>query len=142
MNAGRDFSTRHDTTAQPAMAVLFVDPDIAGARTLAQSIEGRCAVAVVSSGREALAAIYYQVPDLVVTEFDLPDMGGLELLTRIHETAETRHTLLMVITKRASARDKVAAFQAGADDFLIKPLTTERFDRHLRLVSRFRKIIR
>src|SRR5947209_7036786 len=137
MNTGRNFSTQQpDATAQPAMAVLFVDPDIAGARTLAQSIGGRCAVAVVASGREALGAIYYQAPDLVVTELDLPDMSGLELLSRIHGTAEIRHTLLMVVTKRASVHDKVAAFQAGADDFLIKPVTTERFDRHLRLVSR------
>jgi len=127
---------------RPAMAVLFVDPDVQGARRLARTIEGRCAVAVVGSARDAWAAIRAYVPDLIVTELDLPDGSGLELMGALGRAAETRHALRMVVTRRTSVMDKVAAFQAGADDYLVKPVEDALFETHVNLVSRFRRTLR
>jgi DNA-binding response OmpR family regulator len=123
------------------MAVLFVDPDVEGARRLANSIARTCLVAVVPTARDALAAMRIRLPDLIVTEIDLPDVSGLELVARVRGTAATRHALLMVVTRRASVADKVAAFQAGADDYLVKPVATTLFETHMRLISRFRKTL-
>jgi two-component system cell cycle response regulator len=123
------------------MAVLFVDPDMEGARRLASSIASTCMVAVVPSARDALAAMRIRLPDLIVTEIDLPDVSGMELVARVRGTPATRHALLMVVTGRASVADKVAAFQAGADDYLVKPVATDLFATHMRLISRFRKIL-
>ena len=125
----------------PALAVLFVDPDVADAERLARSLPNVSAIAIVPNARGAYAAINARVPDLLVTELDLPDTSGVDLLRRVHTAAATKHVLLIVLTRRNGVHDKIAAFDAGADDYLVKPVTPERLATHVRLVSRFRHVI-
>jgi DNA-binding response OmpR family regulator len=127
---------------QQWLTVLIVDPDGDGAGRLAAALGDRHRVAVVPTAHAALRAIEAGAPDLLVTELDLPDGNGLELLGRIHSAAATRHTLLMVVSRRASTRDRVAAFAAGADDYLVKPVETAEFVTHVASVLRFRQVIR
>ncbi|HEY7780286.1 MAG TPA: response regulator [Ktedonobacterales bacterium] len=127
--------------ALPVLAVLFVDPDMAAAERLASGLRGRCPVAVVGSGQAAQAAIAQRIPDLIVTELDLPDANGLELIKRLRSTPATRHVLFIVVTRRTAVRDKIAAFQVGADDYLVKPVDPDQFETHMLLVSKFRKVI-
>jgi DNA-binding response OmpR family regulator len=127
---------------QPGLTVLFVDPDFAQAERLAHPLRSYATIAIVSSAQAALAAIAERTPDMVVTELELPDVSGLDLLRRIHSSAATRNVLLMVVTRRTAVGDKIAAFQAGADDYLVKPVAPDRFETHVLLVSRFRKVIR
>ena len=128
--------------SQPALAILFVDPDRAAAERLAHALRGAHVVAIVPTLAAARAALAQRVPDLVVTELDLPDGSGLELLTALRNAPTTRHVLLMTITLRSLVGDKIAALQAGADDYLVKPVNPEQFDVHVQLISRFRRIIR
>jgi DNA-binding response OmpR family regulator len=123
------------------MTVLFVDPDLPAARYLASTMDERYAVALVRSASEAWAAIRARVPDLIVTELDLPDGSGVDLISSVRNAASTRHTLLMALTQRASLADKVAALQAGADDFLSKPIDSGSFQTHLDQISHFRKTL-
>ena len=127
--------------ALPVLAVLFVDPDVAAVERLASRLRARCPVAVVGSAQAAQAAIAQRVPDLIVTELDLPDANGLELIKRLRGTPATRHVLFMVVTRRTAVRDKIAAFQVGADDYLVKPVDGESFETHMLLVSKFRTVI-
>lgn len=122
------------------MSVLFVDPDTAFAERLANVLRGRCAVAVVPTAQAAMAAMTVRMPTLIVTELDLPDRPGVELLAALRRTPATRNILLLVITARNGVRDKVAAFQAGADDYLVKPVDPYRFETHVQLLSKFRQI--
>lgn len=124
-----------------ALSVLFVDPDRDHAEMLARSLRGRHAVAVTASARQAQSAISVRTPDLIVMELDLPDANGLDLLRAIHGAPATRHVLILVVTRRTSVKDKIAAFQAGADDYLVKPVDPEQFATHVLLVSKFRKVI-
>jgi DNA-binding response OmpR family regulator len=121
--------------------VLLVDPDREGARPLATALTRAYDVAVVGSARDALRSIEVRRPDLIVTELDLPDATGVELIEHIHMTPATHHVLLLVVTGRRSVRDKIAAFQAGADDYLVKPVDPREFVQHVQLLSRFRKVI-
>jgi DNA-binding response OmpR family regulator len=126
--------------AAPHMSVLFVDPDVEGAQRLARAIAGVAATAVAPTAQAALHALRSQLPTLIVTEVGLPDASGIELLARIHANPATRRVLLMVVTSRTSIQEKIAAFQAGADDYLIKPLEPQQFLMHLRLLTRFRQV--
>src|SRR5262245_38113625 len=111
-------STDHHPLLKRQMAyVLVVDQDRESTGRLAAALDRLQRAAVVPAARAALSAMEPQLPDLVVTELDLPDANGLEVLTRLHQTAATRHVLLMVVTHRVAVRDKIAAFQAGADDY-------------------------
>jgi DNA-binding response OmpR family regulator len=126
---------------KPSMAVLFIDPDVASAERLAQTLRGRFAVAVVPSAQAARSAMSIRMPDLIVTELGLPDANGVDLIATIHSAPATRNVLVMVVTHRTSVRDKIAALQAGADDYLVKPVDADQFETHFLLVSRFRKVI-
>ena len=124
-----------------SLAVLFVDPDTESAERLAQTLPNLSAVAVVSTAQAAVAAITARVPDLIVTELDLPDAHGVRLIQSVHDAPLTHRVLILVVTHRTSFRDKIDAFQAGADDYLVKPVDPEQLVTHVRLVSRFRQIL-
>lgn len=125
--------------ARAPLVVLMVDPDQQRAEALAQTLRPICRVAVVSSVRAAAVAIKTRIPDLLVLDLDLPDDSGIGFLTAVHTASSTRDTLLMVLTSRAGLGDKIAAFQAGADDYLVRPVEAERFLLRVRLLSRFRR---
>jgi DNA-binding response OmpR family regulator len=128
--------------AKPGLAVLFVDPDVAHAERLAKPLRAYSAVAIVNSAQAAMVAISQRTPDVIVSEVELPDGNGLDLFRSVHAAEATRNVLLMVVTWRTSVNDKIAAFQAGADDYLVKPVAADQFETHVLLVSKFRKIIR
>jgi DNA-binding response OmpR family regulator len=121
--------------------VLFIDPDTQAAQQLATALRERCIVAVVGSATAALAAISQRMPDIVVLDLNLPDVPGVQMLARLRNTPATRNILLMVLTSRSGIQDKIAAFEAGADDYLVKPITPDVFRTHLELVSRFRRVL-
>jgi two-component system OmpR family response regulator len=89
----------------------------------------------------ATAAVRAWTPYLIVMELNLPDGDGLELLTRVHTAPATRHVLLMVVSQRRGVHDKIAAFQAGADDYLVKPVDLRDFEAHVLMVSKLRRIL-
>src|SRR5258707_987353 len=94
-----------------------------------------------ATAQAAIGVMQLRLPSVVVTELDLPDQSGVELLAHNHNTSTTHNVLLMVVTGRASVRDKIAAFQAGADDYLVKPVDPQQFETHIYLMSRFRSVI-
>jgi DNA-binding response OmpR family regulator len=123
------------------LSVLIVDPDRRSAERMARALAGTAAVAVVPTGEAALAAIRAHVPDLIATELDLPDGDGVRLIAAVHAAPATHNVLLLVATARAGVRDKIAAFGAGADDYLVKPLDAELFVERVLLLSRFRQVL-
>ena len=140
-NRGLRLPANYYPKSSPQMSVLFIEPDHAGAERLSRALTNLSAVAIVPSAHAAINAISLHVPSLIVTEIDLPDANGLELIARVHATPAMRHVLLMVVTARTGVRDKINAFQSGADDYLVKPLDPAVFALRVQLLSRFRKVI-
>lgn len=102
---------------------LFVDPDRASVETLVHSTVGIVdPIAIVPSVAEALGALQATMPQLLITELELVDASGIELIRRVRQMNLARRPLVMVTTARSSVAEKVAAFGAGADDFLVKPV--------------------
>ena len=73
-----------------------------------------------SDGRMALALALACPPDVLVLDLGLPGLGGLELCRRLRAQA-TQPVPVLMLTARDSLPDKLAGFDAGADDYLIKP---------------------
>jgi two-component system response regulator MprA len=88
-----------------------------------------------------VAQVDSRVPDLIVTEIDLPDADGLALVACWRAAAATRHALLMMVTTRRSVQDTIAGLQAGADDYVVKPVELSQFLAHVAAISRFRRLI-
>ena len=130
------------TRAYPYLpAILFVDPDGPSAQALADTLTTRYAVGVAGSLAAAYQALAVIVPTLIVCELSLPDGDGLTLLQRLRVNPETRDVLLMVVSARRSPADKIAALRAGADDYLVKPVTPEVFANHAARLLRFRRTL-
>jgi DNA-binding response OmpR family regulator len=147
MNSGGGDLIRRTTlspakSARPSLAVLFIDPDAQSAERLSRALTGVSAVAIVPTAQAAISAMSLRMPNLIVTEIDLPDANGIELIARLHANPATHNVLLLVVTHRTSVPDKIAAFQAGADDYLVKPVEPQQFMTHIQLISRFRQLIR
>jgi DNA-binding response OmpR family regulator len=125
-----------------SMTVLIVDADWEAAQYLAALLRASCVVGLATTASDAILLIRQRIPDMIVTELNLPDSNGIDFIQYIHRIPETYNVLLMVVTNRASVQDKIAAFTAGADDYLVKPVAWAQLQLHLQLLSRFRQVIR
>ncbi|HEX5545765.1 MAG TPA: response regulator, partial [Ktedonobacterales bacterium] len=106
------------------MSVLVVDADSMQRDALRAILGEQYALTFVAGLGEALRMVRERRPDLLVSEVDLSDGTGLELCQRIRELPGGRRMPIMLVTHRSSTADKVAGFQAGADDYVVKPVDT------------------
>jgi two-component system KDP operon response regulator KdpE len=105
--------------AEPAPVVLLIEDEPQMRRFLRAALENEAYRLVeAATAREGLAQAAGQNPDIILLDLGLPDGDGIDLTRRIREWA---HMPIIVISARGQERDKVAALDAGADDYLTKP---------------------
>jgi len=103
--------------------ILIVDDEPAILATMAPLLRARgYTVATATSGYGALDAVARTPPDLVILDLGLPDLDGVEVCRRLREG---RSVPIVVLSARDAERDKVAALDAGADDYVTKPFGSE-----------------
>ena len=102
------------------MRILLIEDDQALARNLLDYFATSDVVDHQKDGIRGLAAAASGDHDAVVLDLGLPRLDGLELCRSLREQAR-RRTPVLVLTARDTLDDKVAAFEAGADDYLVKP---------------------
>ncbi|MGC8519463.1 MAG: phosphate regulon transcriptional regulator PhoB [Steroidobacteraceae bacterium] len=86
--------------------------------------------------REAREALADQRPDLVLVDWMLPDMSGLELTRTLKRDRETREVPVIMLTARAEEGDKVTGLESGADDYVTKPFSPRE------LIARINAVLR
>ena len=79
-------------------------------------------VSLASRGEEGLTLAAANEPDLIILDLGLPDMDGIEVCARLREWTQTP---ILVLSVRDGEREKVAALDKGADDYLTKPFGIE-----------------
>lgn len=101
------------------LKVLVVDDEIAIQRFLRVALNGQgFIVSEANTGQAALQAITLNRPDLVILDLGLPDMDGIEVTRRTREWSKVP---IIILSVREQEDDKIAALDAGADDYLTKP---------------------
>jgi two-component system phosphate regulon response regulator PhoB len=93
-------------------------------------------VTLAASAEQAQAAVDGVLPDLVLLDWMLPGQSGLSLARRWRGDARTRELPIIMLTARADETDKVAGLDAGADDYLAKPFSTNELMARIRAVLR------
>ncbi|SDE06982.1 Signal transduction histidine kinase [Aquimonas voraii] len=101
--------------------VLVVDDNADLREWLRHSLSGRYVVDVAASGRDALAALEAHLPDLVVTDWMMPDMDGIELLERMRRSEVFDGLPAIVLSARAEIGDRIRGLDSGAVAYLQKP---------------------
>jgi DNA-binding response OmpR family regulator len=103
--------------------VLVADPDPFYQYQLVKLLEPSFRCVLAGSLREVVQALQRERPVLLVLDVDQPDGDGIALIRRMQSHPDFRGVLIACITRRSSIKDKMLAFQAGVDDYLVKPLT-------------------
>ena len=117
-----------------AIRILVVDDEPAILATMAPLLRSQgYEVVTALSGRAAIEAAERDHPDLVVLDLGLPDIEGVEVCRTIRRDQAVP---IIVLSARGAERDKVAALDAGADDYVTKPFGTEE------LLARIRAALR
>lgn len=113
---------------------LIIDDEIQILRLLRIVLEGEdYRVLEAESGRQGLSEIALRRPDVVLLDLGLPDMDGLAVLRRLREWSRVP---VLILSVREDPEDKVAALDAGADDYVTKPFDSGELLARLRAVQR------
>jgi len=108
--------------APPDVRVLVVDDDRETQRVLSALLEGAgYATTVAGSAEEAVERLRELPIELVVLDWNLPRMSGIDFCRRIRKDQRFGRLPIVFVTARSASSDLVAAFEAGADDFVAKP---------------------
>jgi two-component system cell cycle response regulator len=91
---------------------------------------------VAADGASALALAAAQTPDLILLDYGLPDMPGTEVLRQLRADPVTRRVPVVVFSARQSPAARIEAFEAGADDFLVKPIDDQTLSARIRSLMR------
>ncbi len=93
-------------------------------------------VAVAEDGEEAMLRVVEEPPDLVVLDWMLPKMSGIEVCRQLRRGAETRGLPIIMLTARTEESDKIQGLDSGADDFIAKPFSPKELMARVRAVLR------
>lgn len=111
-----------------AQKVLLVDdePDIVELLKYNLEREGY-QVSTALNGRDALKVAKADRPDLIVLDIMMPGMDGVEVCNQLRQLPEFKHTLITFLSARGEDYSQIAGFEAGADDYITKPVRPKVF---------------
>lgn len=105
-----------------AERILVVDDDLDSLKLIGLMLQRNgYEVSAANTGAQALARATTEHPDLIILDVMMPDMNGYEVCRRLRANAETKSIPIIMFTAKTLIDDKVAGFEAGADDYLTKP---------------------
>ena len=117
--------------------VLIVEDEAALVTLLRYNLEREgFRIAQASDGEEALMLAREETPDLVLLDWMLPLMSGIEVCRQLKRAPETRDTPIIMLTARREETDKVRGLDSGADDYITKPFSPTE------LIARVRAVLR
>ncbi len=93
-------------------------------------------VAVARDGEGGLEAIGSQDPDLVVLDWMLPNVSGIEICRQMRQRSETRQTPVIMLTAKGEETDRIRGLETGADDYIVKPFSPAELTARIKAVLR------
>ncbi len=107
------------------LRVLAVDNNLTMRRIIVNTLRriGYSDVVEASNGKDALAKLKVEKIDFVVTDWNMPEMDGLEFVTTLRSIAEYKDLSVLMVTVRSAKDDVVEALKAGVNSYIVKPFT-------------------
>ena len=135
---------RYPATPDERPRILVVEPNRSNLGVIARRLsEAGFRVTTADSGASAIAELYRLPIDLVLAELNMPRMSGAELARAIRGEVQWNDIPVMLITGKSKPADAVRAYEAGADDVILKPFHFEvLFARIARRIERMRSVQR
>jgi two-component system phosphate regulon response regulator PhoB len=117
--------------------ILIVEDEVAIITMLRYTLE-RDGYRIVEArdGEEALIVAAEEAPDLILLDWALPNLSGIEVCRRLRARAETRNTPIIMLTARGEESDRIRGLDTGADDYVVKPFSVTEMSARIRAVLR------
>ncbi len=93
-------------------------------------------VVVATDGEEALTVVSERLPDLIVLDWMLPKVSGIEVCRRLRARPESRNVPIIMLTARGEETDRIRGLDTGADDYVVKPFSMTELTARIRAVLR------
>ncbi len=103
--------------------ILIVDDDLQTLKLIGLMLQRRgYEIIAARDGQQALQKARTEAPDLIILDMMMPDMTGYEVCRQLRSQSVTRNLPVLMFTAKADLDTKVQGFEAGADDYLTKPI--------------------
>lgn len=104
--------------------VLVVEDELAQREVLSYNLEAEgFRVLKAENGEEALLVVEEDMPDIIVLDWMMPNLSGIEVCRRLKTRPETRAIPIIMLSARSEEVDKVRGLETGADDYVVKPFS-------------------
>jgi DNA-binding response OmpR family regulator len=132
-----------ETEAYDKLPLVLVVEDNASVREyILNHFEGNYRIIEAHDGQAGLERAIEQVPDLVISDWMMPKMDGVELCRRLKTDERTSHIPVILLTARAGGESRVEGLETGADDYLIKPFSPRELQVRVKNLVEGRKRLR
>jgi DNA-binding response OmpR family regulator len=105
--------------------ILVVDDELMMTTLLELFLGEEYRVSSVSSGKSALQWLDNNLPDLIISDIQMSEMDGFELLETIRFGGYTKHTPVIMLSGKSESKERVKCYRLGAQDYLTKPFNPE-----------------
>ncbi len=129
-----------DMSRHTLLTVLACDPDPGTQQTIVAALQQQYRVFVASSLVDGAQALARHLPHILLLELSQPDGDGIEFIRYIHSEPRLSGLIIACVTHRSNTRDKAGAFQAGADDYIVKPINPNTFAGRVGLLTRLSRL--
>ena len=117
--------------------ILVVDDDVDVAKTIELDLtQGGYQVVIANNGFEALQSAQLERPDLVLLDIAMPEMDGIEVCRRLRASPVTAFIPILFLTVSKDIKTKIDGFNAGADDYLVKPFDLQELNLRVKALLR------
>jgi DNA-binding response OmpR family regulator len=120
------------------LSILLVDSDPQAHEKVQQALGNEFVLRFARSLDEARRCLEEYTPDVLLSEIVLADASGLDLCHLIRRTPSFQQVPIMLLTALSTLQDKIAGFDAGADDYMVKPFDSRYLAARIRLLSRIK----
>ncbi|MBE0571757.1 MAG: response regulator [Ignavibacteriaceae bacterium] len=110
-------------TSKPSLLIVEDNSDVR--EYVIDHLEGEYRILEAVDGEEGLNEALTHIPDLIISDIMMPKMDGFEMCKRIKEDERTSHIPLIMLTAKATDKDKISGYKTGADDYIMKPFDTK-----------------
>lgn len=108
--------------------ILVVDDEISICMLLQNFLSQDYEVVTLYNAMEAMEWLEENLPDLIISDIQMPEMDGYDFLTKVRQKGFTKHTPVVMLSGRAESKERIKCYRLGAQDYLTKPFNPEELE--------------